>query len=78
MYTIYSIDDNQFYDINDYNITCKEEYYSINLYYMRETKENLFICSTNDGNLTMHIFDENFNYTNEYHGKVFGCKMHFL
>ena len=28
---IYSIDDNQFYNINDYNITCKEEYYSINL-----------------------------------------------
>ena len=44
---------------------------------MRETKENLFICSTNQGDLKMISFDENFNYINKYEEKVDGSQEAF-
>ena len=62
--SIYSIEKNEFSEVIDYNIKCRGEYIAINLYYMRETRQFIFMCIQDDDNLTMLFFDENYNLSN--------------
>lgn len=62
--SIYSIEKNEFSKVIDYNIKCRGEYIAINLYYMRETRQFIFMCIQDDDNLTMLFFDENYNLSN--------------
>ena len=57
--TIYTIENNTFSSMIDYNMKCRGQYENINLYYMRETKQYIFICVETDNNATIIIFDEN-------------------
>ena len=64
--TFYSIDNNNFSQIIDYNITCRDKHHSNDLHYMRETKQFLFFCSDESNYLSMITFDENFNFTGKF------------
>lgn len=59
--SIYSIKNNSFSELKDYNIHCGGEfYYKFHLYYMKETNQSLFFCDGNNLELRMAIFDDNF------------------
>ena len=61
--SIYSIDENIFNELKNYNLRCEDKYFATNLYYIRETRQYIFACVNNEnkGNLTIYIFDDYFN-----------------
>ena len=55
----YTIEDNNFTEKTNYGVICRDGHYSSNVEYMRETNQFIFSCSSNSGDLTAQIFDEN-------------------
>ena len=55
----YTINDNSFTEKTNYGVICRDGHYSSNVEYMRETNQFIFSCSSNSGDLTAQIFDEN-------------------
>ena len=48
--SIYSIDENIFNELKNYNLRCEGKYFATNLYYIRETRQYIFACVNNENN----------------------------
>ena len=59
--TIYTIEDNTFTTQINYGVACRDAYFSPNLVYIKQTNQFIFSCSSNNGDITAQIFDENFS-----------------
>ena len=57
--TIYSIIDNNFTEIQNYDVFCNSYLFSSCLEFFRETEQFVFSCSNNDGKITATTFDKN-------------------
>ena len=64
--SIYSIENNSFSNITNYYLKCMGQYEAIYLDYIRETEKFLFYCILDINNITMIMFEKDFEHFKSY------------